>query len=96
MTQRRTAQLTHHHRYRVRQELALKQLTTELKQARKELDKNFSMRVRHIAETDTEGELKTCRRQLKWLEEENQARASHTQKTAAQKARSGSAEAQKR
>ena len=51
----------------------MKQLTTELKQARKELDKNFSMRVRHIAETDTEGELKTCRRQLKWLEEENQA-----------------------
>ena len=63
-------------KYRVRQELALRQQANELKQARREVEKNFSMRVKHLAETDMEGELKTCRRQLKWLEEENEVRAS--------------------
>lgn len=58
-------------KYRVRQELEKKQLSTELKQAKRELEKNFSMRVRQLAETDMEGVLKSCKRQLKWLEDEN-------------------------
>ena len=59
-------------KYRVRHELAMRQQATELKQARREIEKNFSMKVRQLAETDMEGELKACRRQLAWLEEENQ------------------------